>query len=314
MTRMWMLDPSKMCKQHLVGEHSELHMLVGTINKGRFKVVAGHARKLQIDTTKIISRHDELVHEMKTRGMNHHSPLPYFDPLDIGDVDTEANLIDLCSRCPECAKGFNFDIRLKRIIVPEPPPEPEKPLEKKWYALKVYPDKETAIRKKIYREAFLRDLEDLVGKILIPAEKVTEIKNGVRKTSKQKKFPGYLICEVAWCGDTFHLFRDIDGVGNFVNSEGVPVPLKDEEVKHLLLEERAANNKPTKETPDSRMKIQIPYSVGDGAIVKYGPYKDVEGVVKEIIDHETMPKTVIVIEVLGTAVNIELEHWMVTKL
>lgn len=97
-----MLPPDKMCRNHLLGEHKELHQLVGALLKGRMNVVLGHARLNQIETKSIISRHDELVEEMKKRGYNHRSPLPEFDPVDIGKVNLEENLKDLCSRCETC--------------------------------------------------------------------------------------------------------------------------------------------------------------------------------------------------------------------
>ena len=65
MTRMWMISPSKMCRQHLLGEHKELHQLIGSLNKG--KSVKGHINKGQVEIHNIKSRHKELVKEMKLR-------------------------------------------------------------------------------------------------------------------------------------------------------------------------------------------------------------------------------------------------------
>lgn len=104
MSRMWMLSTHSLCRQHLLGEHKELHQLVGTINAGRLSVIEGHARLKQVDTRLIRSRHEQLVQEMLWRGHNHNSPLPEFDDPELGEVDPTANLVDLCSRCPECKR------------------------------------------------------------------------------------------------------------------------------------------------------------------------------------------------------------------
>lgn len=106
MTRMWLLDPKKMCDDHLVGEHGEMHMIVGTIRNHPHgeAIVRGHARKGQIDTSLIQQRHDELEEEMKRRGMHPDKPLDYEDELNLGNIDEEKNRIDLANRCDNC--GF----------------------------------------------------------------------------------------------------------------------------------------------------------------------------------------------------------------
>ena len=75
--RMWMIDPKKMCDQHLLGEHVELHMLVGSIKKGIS--LNGYVRNGLIEPKSIIKRHEQLAKEMKRRGMNHRSPLKSFN-------------------------------------------------------------------------------------------------------------------------------------------------------------------------------------------------------------------------------------------
>lgn len=99
--RMWMVDPKGMCNQHLLGEHVELHMLVGTLLKGIS--VVGYVNTGLAETHNIQSRHAELVAEMKARGMNHQSPLPVFEVKPMGKVDREASLVEMARRCPRCA-------------------------------------------------------------------------------------------------------------------------------------------------------------------------------------------------------------------
>ncbi len=113
-----MVDPRRMCRQHLLGEHVELHMIVGNHKKGRnlqFMVDRAY-----IDPTRVWNRHEALVREMKRRGYNHRSPLPrdvcddfmvhYHDP-DIPDFFSDTpgkrkgfdNGVELVRRCTKCA-------------------------------------------------------------------------------------------------------------------------------------------------------------------------------------------------------------------
>jgi hypothetical protein len=100
--RMWMVNPKIMCRKHLLGEHAELHMFVGTIRKG--VSLAGYVSRGLVDTTKIVSRHETLAKELWDRGYNHISPLIYIDTLKIGVVDEANSMAELTRRCPDCAK------------------------------------------------------------------------------------------------------------------------------------------------------------------------------------------------------------------
>lgn len=108
MSRMWMLDPRMLCRNHLLGEHKELHQLVGCINAGRLNVIEGHAKLRQVDTTLIVKRHRELLIEIIDRGWRHKSPLPTFDDPCIGEgcIDLFFNLEDLVHRCSACAERW----------------------------------------------------------------------------------------------------------------------------------------------------------------------------------------------------------------
>jgi hypothetical protein len=94
-----------MCRKHLLGEHVELHMLVGTINKGRS--IEGYVNNGLCEPHHIVSRHEELVEEMLRRGYNHNSPLNFeWIGEEIGDVNVAASILDLVERCPECTQAL----------------------------------------------------------------------------------------------------------------------------------------------------------------------------------------------------------------
>ena len=103
--RMWNIDPSKMCRQHLLGEHLEMHMFVGSINKGIS--MAGYVKNGLLDTSNLLRRHFLLVEEMERRGMNHQSDLPNIklkEHVGMDCIDVEANIKDLYNRCELCRK------------------------------------------------------------------------------------------------------------------------------------------------------------------------------------------------------------------
>ena len=119
--RMWGINPKLMCRQHLLGEHKEIHMIIGCIRKG--KKLNGYIKRNQIDVSLIISRHYKLVEEMKRRGYNHQSPITLSDAHLIavylrhnpsGKINPVKNQIELANRCNNCYPNLP-----KRLITKE---------------------------------------------------------------------------------------------------------------------------------------------------------------------------------------------------
>ena len=103
--RMWMVDPKLMCRQHLLGEHNEVHSFVGTIKKGIS--LKGYIEKELLESRSLQKRHDELVEEMKNRGWNHKSNLVYVDKLNVGKIDRIKSHKLLMERCDECKRLYD---------------------------------------------------------------------------------------------------------------------------------------------------------------------------------------------------------------
>lgn len=106
---MWLTDPKQMCRQHLMGEHVELHMLAGTLR--RKKSIQGYTNKHLVEPTEIVKRHQQLAKEIDRRGYKHKSPLTPNDvPLRqwrqyIGVIDIKASEQELRRRCEKCFKN-----------------------------------------------------------------------------------------------------------------------------------------------------------------------------------------------------------------
>ena len=105
--RMWMVEPDLLCRKHLMGEHVELHMLVGSLNKG--KSVKGFVRGGLIEVQSVRDRHEQLASEMTRRGYNHKSPLPEFNSFIAGSVNVADNIEELKKRCTECKERIEHE-------------------------------------------------------------------------------------------------------------------------------------------------------------------------------------------------------------
>lgn len=105
--RMWNVDPSLLCRKHMLGEHLEMHMLNGCIKKGTS--LKGYIEKGLVEVQNIKKRHDELASEMIKRGYNHKTHFLEFSCWDAGYVNVEQNIEELKRRCPKCKERFeNF--------------------------------------------------------------------------------------------------------------------------------------------------------------------------------------------------------------
>jgi hypothetical protein len=104
--RMWMVDPRIMCRQHLLGEHAEIHMFIGTISRG--DSVKGYLEKGLLEIHSLCSRHDELVREMKRRNYRHDSAMSkkWKQARILGSIDKDKNLKQLVSRCQRCRERY----------------------------------------------------------------------------------------------------------------------------------------------------------------------------------------------------------------
>jgi Zn-dependent M32 family carboxypeptidase len=101
-----MVNPRIMCRQHLLGEHAEIHMFIGTIN--RKKSVKGYLQKGLLEVHNLFSRHNELVEEMKTRGYKHHSEVEeeWKTAKNAGFIDRKQNLEEVINRCLNCKTRY----------------------------------------------------------------------------------------------------------------------------------------------------------------------------------------------------------------
>ncbi len=191
---------------------------------------------------------------------------------------------------------------------PPPPPVPES--NKRWYAVKVQSGREETIKDSIERRVKIEGLEEFYGQILVPVERVQEIKNGKRVVKERKKFPGYLMAEVEYNDRILYLFRETSGVGDFVggnsnsNMKRDPPPLTPKEIERML---GGIPGKEEKSLPDV-----APFEKADRVTVKDGIFAGMEGEVKEVL--ETKGQIRVELTIFGRPTSVELEYWQVEQL
>ncbi len=161
----------------------------------------------------------------------------------------------------------------------------------KWYVLHTYSGYENAVKAAIEKSVANRGLEDMVQKMEIPMETVTEVTEaGVMKEVERKVFPGYVLIKMVLTDDTWHLVRNIRGVTGFVGEANKAIPLTEEEVAALGVEKH---------------EIVVLYHVGDTVKITEGPLASFTGVVEEIEPEKN--KVRVVVSMFGRETPVELE-------
>jgi transcriptional antiterminator NusG len=202
--------------------------------------------------------------------------------------------------------------------VAEPEPEVvEKPPEnrKRWYVVKVQSGREDTIKEAIERRVKKERLDEFYGQIIIPVEKVTEVKtdkNGKRvtKTKERKLYPGYLMCEVEYNDRILYLFRETSGVGDFVgaqpgNLDRPPTPMSDREIQRML---GPTHDPAAAATPPPPPKY---VETGERVRVVDGTFNGMEGVVKAVL--EAVSKVQVELTIFGRPVAVDLEYYQVEQ-
>ncbi len=177
---------------------------------------------------------------------------------------------------------------------------------KKWYVVKVISGKEAKIQKLIENEIQRNHLEDYVGDILVPTEKVVQIRNGKRIQKDKTLFPGYIYMEANLSGELPHVVKSIPGVMGFLSGVkgGDPMPLSKKEVNRILgkIDELAMNDD----------NIVIPYKVGDSVTVTDGPFKGFEGTIEDV--NKDRKKVTVMVKFFGRKTPLELGYFEVKKI
>ena len=176
---------------------------------------------------------------------------------------------------------------------------------KKWYVVRAISGKEKKVKDLIELEVKRNNLEDFVHQVLIPTEKVFQIRNGKKISKERNFFPGYVMIEADLVGEVPHVIKNVNNVIGFLGAEkgGDPVPLRSSEVKRILGK--------VDELADSEEEMSIPFVVGESVKVIDGPFNNFNGVIEEI--NEEKKKLKVMVKIFGRKTPLELGYMQVEK-
>ena len=161
----------------------------------------------------------------------------------------------------------------------------------KWFVIHTYSVYENAVKAAIEKSVANRGMEDMVLRMEIPMETVTEVtESGVIKEVERKVFPGYVLIKMVLTDETWHIIRNIRGVTGFVGEANKAIPLTEEEVRQMSLEKH---------------EIVVKYSVGETVRITDGPLASFTGIVEEIEPDKN--KVRVVVSMFGRETPVELE-------
>ena len=173
--------------------------------------------------------------------------------------------------------------------------------DKRWYAVHTYSGHENKVKTNIERRAASMNLNDRIGRILVPTEQEIRTRGGKKQEVQRKVFPGYVLIEMELDDQSWYLVKSTTGVTGFVTSGNKPVPLQDDEVQVLL---------ETIDSPDRRPKVR--WSKEDVVRVTAGPFADFTGKIEEVnIQKE---KLKVLISIFGRDTPVELDFTQVERL
>ncbi len=187
------------------------------------------------------------------------------------------------------------------VVNPDADPEPELV----WYVLKVQSSREDTIRDALERRVKIQGLQKYFGRIVVPTEKITEIRNNKKRTVERKTYPGYIMVEMELNEKTWFTVRETPGVGDFVGAHGTPTKMTSTEVNQMLNEQEQSS---TAELP----KVKIDVERGDRVKIKDGPFENFEGTVEEVIEARGLVKVMLII--FNRPTPVDLEYWQVERL
>ncbi|MFM8575851.1 MAG: transcription termination/antitermination protein NusG [Limnohabitans sp.] len=173
----------------------------------------------------------------------------------------------------------------------------------KWYVVHAYSGMEKAVERNIIERINRAGMQDRFGRILVPTEEVVEVKNGVKRTTERKFFPGYVLVEMVMDDETWHLVKHTNKVTGFVGgAKNRPAPISEAEVLKIVSQMEQGADKP-------RHKVE--FEVGEYVRVKEGPFTDFNGTVEEV--NYERNKLRVSVTIFGRATPVELEFGQVEK-
>jgi transcriptional antiterminator NusG len=175
---------------------------------------------------------------------------------------------------------------------------------KKWYVIRAVSGKEKKVKQYLEAEINHLGLSDYVSQVLIPTEKIYQIRAGKKVSAERSFFPGYILIEANLMGEIPHIIESINGVIGFLGAKGeAPAPLRMSEVNRILGK--------VDELADNEEIMNVPFVVGEPVKVIDGPFNNFSGVIEEI--NEEKKKLKVMVKIFGRKTPLELSYMQVEK-
>ena len=178
-----------------------------------------------------------------------------------------------------------------------------------WFVLRVASNKEDSVRSTLLRKVQIASMEALVGRIMVPTEKIKVLgKQGKQTVTETKLYPGYVFVEMRLepdgriPQDVFFLIKETIGVGDFVGTAGRPTPMSVAEVEKMLFD-----SKPAQEAPQLKMDLHK----GDNVTIKEGAFQGYEGTIDEVLPDKGQVR--VLVTIFGRQAPIDMEYWSVQR-
>jgi transcriptional antiterminator NusG len=174
---------------------------------------------------------------------------------------------------------------------------------KRWYIVHAYSNFEKKVADSIREQAKQRQLTDLFEEILVPLEKVVEVRRGRKVDTERKFFPGYVLVKMELTDEVYHLIKNTPKVTGFLGTDKKPMPISEAEANRILHQVQEGIERP---------KPSISFEVGEQVRVSDGPFASFNGTVEEVDEGRSRVK--VAVSIFGRATPVELEFTQVEKL
>lgn len=173
----------------------------------------------------------------------------------------------------------------------------------RWYVVHAYSGFEAYVKKVLESRVLASEFQNCFGKILIPTEEVVEMRDGVRRKSERKFFPGYVLVQMEMNNDTWHMVKQVPKVLGFIGgTSSTPAAITEAEANSILNRVEAGVDKP---------KPKVLFEVGEVVRVNDGPFNDFNGVVEEVNYEKS--KMLVSVQIFGRSTPVELGFGQVEK-
>ena len=172
--------------------------------------------------------------------------------------------------------------------------------QKQWYAIHTYSGYEEKVAESIRQRAESLDMNDKIFQVLVPKEKMIEVKNGKRKVVEKRIFQGYVLVQMKMSEDAWYIVRNTPSVTGFVGTGTEPTPIETDEIEKIM--KRMGRAEP---------KHKIDYTVGEVVNIIDGPFKGFDGSVNEV--DEAKGKLKVLVNMFGRETPVELDSLQVKR-